>query len=151
MASIQAPSNSVLAPVADSERVFTGFSHTSLWFSLGVGLLVIQIGTYLVPAMGTQDALLAILLGFYFWFIDRRTDGFLPEDNLEGEISDRAGELGFFSPHSWWPLPVALSACTLGLGLLIGWWLVLIGLGALMISIIGMVTEYEKPLSYTSH
>ena len=63
MASIQPPSNSVLAPVADSERVFTGFSHTSLWFSLGVGLLVIQIGAYLVPAMGTQDALLAILLG----------------------------------------------------------------------------------------
>jgi putative hydroxymethylpyrimidine transporter CytX len=63
MASIQAPSNSVLAPGADSERVFTGVSHTSLWFSLGVGLLVIQIGTYLVPAMGTQDALLAILLG----------------------------------------------------------------------------------------
>ena len=63
MASIQAPSNSVLAPVADSDRVFTGVSHTSLWFSLGVGLLVIQIGAYLVPAMGTQDALLAILLG----------------------------------------------------------------------------------------
>jgi putative hydroxymethylpyrimidine transporter CytX len=49
--------------VAASERVFTGFSHASLWFSLGVGLLVIQIGAYLVPAMGTQDALLAILLG----------------------------------------------------------------------------------------
>jgi nucleobase:cation symporter-1, NCS1 family len=63
MASIHPPSNSVLAPVAESERVFTGFSHTSLWFSLGVGLLVIQIGAYLVPAMGTQDALLAILLG----------------------------------------------------------------------------------------
>ena len=63
MASIYPPSNSVLAPVAESERVFTGFSHTSLWFSLGVGLLVIQIGTNLVPAMGTQDALLAILLG----------------------------------------------------------------------------------------
>jgi putative hydroxymethylpyrimidine transporter CytX len=52
-----------LAPVAASERVFTGLSHASLWFSLGVGLLVIQIGAYLVPAMGTQDALLAILLG----------------------------------------------------------------------------------------
>jgi len=49
--------------VAASERVFTGFSHASLWFSLGVGLLVIQIGAYLVPAMGTQDALLAIFLG----------------------------------------------------------------------------------------
>ncbi len=52
------------------------------------------------------STLLAILLGFYFYVIDRRTDGFLPEDNLEGEIADRAGELGFFSPHSWWPLLV---------------------------------------------
>lgn len=63
MASNQSSVNSVLAPVAASERVFTGLSHASLWFSLGVGLLVIQIGAYLVPAMGTQDALLAILLG----------------------------------------------------------------------------------------
>ena len=63
MASNPSSVNSVLAPVAASERVFTGFSHASLWFSLGVGLLVIQIGAYLVPAMGTQDALLAILLG----------------------------------------------------------------------------------------
>ena len=63
MASNHSSFNSVLAPVAASERVFTGLSHASLWFSLGVGLLVIQIGAYLVPAMGTQDALLAILLG----------------------------------------------------------------------------------------
>ena len=63
MASTYPSANSVLAPVAASERVFTGFSHASLWFSLGVGLLVIQIGAYLVPAMGTQDALLAIFLG----------------------------------------------------------------------------------------
>ena len=63
MASTHPSANSVLAPVAASERVFTGFSHASLWFSLGVGLLVIQIGAYLVPAMGTQDALLAIFLG----------------------------------------------------------------------------------------
>jgi putative hydroxymethylpyrimidine transporter CytX len=63
MASTHPSANSVLAPVVASERVFTGFSHASLWFSLGVGLLVIQIGAYLVPAMGTQDALLAIFLG----------------------------------------------------------------------------------------
>ena len=63
MASTYPSANSVLAPVAASERVFTGFSHASLWFSLGVGLLVIQIGAYLIPAMGTQDALLAIFLG----------------------------------------------------------------------------------------
>ena len=56
-------SNDALAPVAAVERVFTGVSHASLWFSLGVGLLVMQVGAYLVPAMGTQDAMLAIVLG----------------------------------------------------------------------------------------
>ena len=52
-----------LRPVDDSQRVFHGFSHASLWFSLGVGLLVMQVGAYLVPATGTRDALLAIVIG----------------------------------------------------------------------------------------
>jgi hypothetical protein len=91
------------------------------------------------------------MIGFYVWFTQKRIGAELPEDNLTAEISDGAGELGFYSPHSWWPLPVALSACTLGLGLLIGWWLSLIGLGALMISVIGMVTEYEKPATSSAH
>jgi len=94
---------------------------------------------------------LAGMVGFYVWFTQKRIGVTLPEDNLTAEIADGAGELGFYSPHSWWPLPVALSACTLGLGLLIGWWLSLIGLGALMISVIGMVTEYEKPTSSSAH
>ena len=89
---------------------------------------------------------LAGLIGFYLWFISKRTGGVLPEDNLDGEIADAAGEMGFFSPHSWWPLPLALSACAAGLGLLIGWWLTLIAVGALIISIFGFVLEYEKPL-----
>ncbi|HCP72267.1 MAG TPA: cytochrome C oxidase subunit IV, partial [Actinobacteria bacterium] len=63
----------------------------------------------------------------------------------QGEIADSAGEIGFFSPHSWWPLPVALSASALALGLIIGWWLVLLALGALIVSIMGMVLEYERP------
>ena len=56
-------SSQALTPVSDEQRVFTGVSHASLWFSLGVGLLVMQVGAYLVPAVGTQDALLAIVLG----------------------------------------------------------------------------------------
>ena len=90
---------------------------------------------------------LAGMVGFYVWFTQKRIGVTLPEDNLNAEISDGAGELGFYSPHSWWPLPVARAACTMGLGLIIGWWLTLIGLGALVISVIGMVTEYEKPLT----
>ena len=90
-------------------------------------------------------ACLAGMVGFYVWFTQRRIGSILPSDNLTAEIADGAGELGFYSPHSWWPLPVALSATALSLGLIIGWWLVLIALGTLVLSIIGMVTEYEKP------
>ncbi|HZF85832.1 MAG TPA: cytosine permease, partial [Burkholderiaceae bacterium] len=55
--------NEALTPLADAQRVFRWHDHASLWFSLGVGLLVMQIGAYLVPAVGTRDAALAIVLG----------------------------------------------------------------------------------------
>ena len=57
------PDNKALTPVADVERVFNWHDHASLWFSLGVGLLVMQIGAYLVPAVGSRDAAIAIVLG----------------------------------------------------------------------------------------
>ena len=97
------------------------------------------------------SACLAGMVGFYVWFTQKRIGVTLPEDNLTAEIADGAGELGFYSPHSWWPLPVAVSACVFALGLIIGWWLSLIGLGALVISIIGMVTEYEKTEIASAH
>ncbi len=56
-------SNASLTPIEADQRVFSGMSHASLWFSLGVGLLVMQVGSYLVPSVGTQDAILAILIG----------------------------------------------------------------------------------------
>jgi hypothetical protein len=37
-----------------------------------------------------------------------------------------------------------------GVGLIIGWWLTLIALGGLVVSIFGFVLEYEKP-SKSSH
>mgnify|MGYP000612973840 FL=1 len=93
---------------------------------------------------------LSFIVGFYLWFTSRRLGNVLPEDNQLGEIADSAGEMGFFSPHSWWPLPVALSICAVGTGLIIGWWLVLIAVGVLIISILGLVLEYERP-STSSH
>ena len=94
---------------------------------------------------------LALIIGYYFWFINRRTGGVLPEDNLQGEIADSAGEIGFYSPHSWWPLPVAASATAVGLSLIIGWWLTLITVGALIVSILGFVLEYERPSNAPKH
>lgn len=58
-----APGNEALTPLADQARVFGWRDHASLWFSLGVGLLVMQTGAYLLPALGLADALLAIVAG----------------------------------------------------------------------------------------
>ncbi|WP_422086492.1 purine-cytosine permease family protein [Variovorax sp.] len=55
--------NEALTPLPMSQRVFGWHDHAALWFSLGVGLLVMQIGAYLVPAVGTRDAAIAIVLG----------------------------------------------------------------------------------------
>ena len=57
------PANLALTPVPHGNRVFHFHEHAALWFSLGTGLLVMQIGAYLVPAVGTRDALIAIVLG----------------------------------------------------------------------------------------
>lgn len=57
------PPNEALTPLPDAQRVFRWHEHASLWFSLGVGLLVMQVGAFLVPAVGTRDAVLAILIG----------------------------------------------------------------------------------------
>ena len=58
-----APANEALAPVSPDRRVFQWHDHASLWFSLGVGLLVMQVGAYLMPALGTKEALIAIVAG----------------------------------------------------------------------------------------
>ena len=55
--------NEALVPVSADRRVFQWHDHASLWFSLGVGLLVMQVGAYLMPALGTQEALWAIVAG----------------------------------------------------------------------------------------
>ena len=62
--SAQTPSaNEALTPVSSERRVFAWHDHASLWFSLGVCLLVMQVGAYLMPALGTQEALWAIAAG----------------------------------------------------------------------------------------
>lgn len=54
---------SAFTPISSADRVFSFRDHAALWFSLGVGLLVMQIGAFLGTALGTQTALFAILVG----------------------------------------------------------------------------------------
>ncbi len=86
---------------------------------------------------------LAFLTGFYILFTGRRLPP-RPEDNPQAEISEGTGELGFFSPHSWWPLITGLSAAVAALGAAVGWWLFLIGMLFVFLSAIGFVFEYYR-------
>ena len=86
---------------------------------------------------------LAFLTGFYVLFTGRRLPQ-RPEDDPTGEISEGTGELGFFSPHSWWPLIVGLAAAVAALGAAVGWWLFLIGMLFVVLSSIGFVFEYYR-------
>lgn len=86
---------------------------------------------------------MAALVGYYLYFTARRLDQ-LPEDNEDGEIADIAGEYGFYSPHSWWPLALAGSAALVFLGPVFGWWITFIGVGFGTIALIGFVFEYYR-------
>ena len=86
---------------------------------------------------------LAFLIGYYVLFTARRIDP-RPEDSKTAEISEGAGELGFYSPHSWWPLAVAFFAATTFLGIVVGWWLFIIGVVGGGLAVIGMVFEYYR-------
>jgi hypothetical protein len=95
---------------------------------------------------GTTALVLTSGLGFiiwtYFGFVARRLDT-RPEDYEDAEISDGAGELGFYSPGSWWPLLIALAASTVAVGVAF-WlpWLIVAGAALVISSAAGLVFEY---------
>ncbi|MCV7221395.1 cytochrome c oxidase subunit 4 [Mycolicibacterium elephantis] len=85
---------------------------------------------------------LTLITGTFFRFVARRLDT-RPEDYEDAEISDGAGELGFYAPHSWWPVMIALSASVAAVGLAL-WlpWLIVAGVCFVITSVAGLVFEY---------
>jgi hypothetical protein len=86
---------------------------------------------------------LSALIGFYLWETGRKLDP-RPEDDPMAPISAAEGEYGFFSPHSWWPLPLGASAAVIFLGLAVGWWLVIIGVFLAALATVGWTYEYFR-------
>ena len=84
---------------------------------------------------------LALIVGYYLWFTARRMEA-RPEDRADAEVSEGSGEMGFFAPHSWWPILAAGSFATAGLGIAFGAWLLVIGLGAVIVSAFGFLFEF---------
>lgn len=73
------------------------FDLFTLWFSLGVGLLVLQAGTFLVPAMGLPAATAAVVLGTLLGTLPLAAVGWLgsvkglPTMTLTGTVLGRRG------------------------------------------------------------
>jgi len=83
-----------------------------------------------------------LIVGSYFWFVSRRIDP-RPEDRLEADIAEGAGELGFFSPGSYWPVTLAFAAMIAGLGLAFSqYWLLALGIVGVLFAAGGLLFEY---------
>jgi hypothetical protein len=86
---------------------------------------------------------LSLIIGTYFRFVSRRLET-RPEDNPDAEVSDGAGEVGFFSPGSYWPIGLAAAAALVGVALAFWFiWLLVIAGVLLLIMVGGLVFEYH--------
>ncbi|MGI8589784.1 MAG: cytochrome c oxidase subunit 4 [Nakamurella sp.] len=88
---------------------------------------------------------LSLIVGTFLAFSSRRLDGPRPEDREDAEVSDGAGDLGFFSPGSLWPFGMALAAAFTAVAtafLLV--WMMIISVGFLLVTICGLQFEYHR-------
>jgi hypothetical protein len=124
------------------EFVWAFFLLTAILY----GVLTALFATGGVEWAGTTALVLtsgmALIVATFFRFVARRLDT-RPEDYEGAEISDGAGELGFFSPHSWWPIVIALSGSVAAVGIAL-WlpWLIVAGVVFVLSSAAGLVFEY---------
>ncbi|MGE9808007.1 cytochrome c oxidase subunit 4 [Janibacter sp. G1551] len=86
---------------------------------------------------------MCFMVAWYLWMTAKGLPD-RPEDNLEGEIEEQAGEYGVFAPHSWWPLWLALTGSLLFLGLAVGWWVFIIGAFFGVFALVGWTFEFYK-------
>ncbi|WP_037906203.1 cytochrome c oxidase subunit 4 [Actinacidiphila yeochonensis] len=120
-----------------------------MFIGLAVFILVMAIvyGLWSHEAAGTTALFLAFalctMIGFYLAFTARRADTGA-QDREDADIADDAGELGFFSPHSWQPLSLAIGGSLAFLGIIFGWWLMFFALPVILFGVYGWVFEYYR-------
>ncbi|QNG18494.1 cytochrome c oxidase subunit 4 [Rhodococcus triatomae] len=108
--------------------VFTGVSRTGIEWA-GFTAICLSAG-------------LTLIVGTYFRFVARRLDT-RPEDYDDAEIADGAGDLGFFSPGSFWPILLAAAAGLAAVSLaFFQFWLIAVAAVAVIAASAGLVFEY---------
>ncbi|ADG97530.1 Cytochrome-c oxidase [Segniliparus rotundus DSM 44985] len=87
---------------------------------------------------------LTLITGTFLRFIARRIE-LRPEDRVDAEVAEGAGELGFFSPGSWWPILIAGSAGIVAVALAMDlFWLLAAGAACVIATVAGLVFEYHR-------
>jgi subtilisin family serine protease len=108
---------------------FTGLSRTGIEWA-GLTAIVLSAG-------------LTLIIGTYFRFVARRLDT-RPEDYEDAEISDGAGDLGFFSAGSYWPILLAGAAAFAAVALAFFHpWMIVVAVFLIIASAAGLVFEYH--------
>src|SRR5438552_9112 len=87
------------------------------------------------------SGLLTTMCTLFFFTVAQRIDP-RPEDRPDAEISDGAGEVGFFSPGSYWPLGLGLATLVAALGL-VYWqvWLLALALRGVLAATRSLLSE----------
>ena len=84
-----------------------------------------------------------LIIGTYFRFVARRL-ALRPEDYGDAEVSDGSGDLGFFSPGSYWPIALAAAAGMAAIAIaFFQWWFIIIALVVVVAMAAGLVFEYH--------
>ena len=95
-----------------------------------------------VGAVGLLLAfMMSLMIGFYLSFTANRADTGA-QDRDDADVADDAGELGFYSPHSWQPLYLGIGGALAFLGIIFGWWLLFFSLPVILVGVFGWVFEY---------
>lgn len=97
-----------------------------------------------IVALGLTAGL-TLIIGTFLRFVSRRLEEPRPEDNDDAEVSDGAGDIGFFSPGSYFPFFLASCVAVLAVAtayLLV--WLMVIAVGFLLFVVCGFVFEYHR-------
>jgi hypothetical protein len=118
-----------------------------IWLSFFILIMAVVYGVWSKEPAGTTALFLAfglsVMIGFYLSFTAQRVDAGA-QDNKEADVADDAGELGFFSPHSWQPLALGTGGAIAFLGVAVGWWLIYFAAPIIMVGLFGWVFEYYR-------
>ncbi|MGN6421707.1 MAG: putative hydroxymethylpyrimidine transporter CytX [Asticcacaulis sp.] len=101
-----------LTPTAAAQKTLSGRDAFSLWFSLGIGLLVLQGGALLSPGLSLAHALIAIVIGSVIGAVLLALAGVVGADTGLSAIGSLRPALGVRGAH---------AAAILNVAQLVGW------------------------------